>query len=199
MNRNASDAALLQGITATFYDGGMSRDEARSAVIDVVLRRIGCQRVSLWKFEGADGALSLLCFASKRAGGPLDTSEQWLEQAEYRAYFNHLIERGTFVADDAMSDPALQPMRDTYLGVNHVLSLLDAAFTLNGRAYGMICCEETARRRSWRPVESAALRAIVNKLALLMSGADDPVLWATPSLPLRTLAHKAQPPGLPHG
>ena len=52
-----------------------------------------------------------------------------------------------------MNDPALQAMREPYLVPNNVRSLLDAAFMLNGRAYGMVCCEETvaaarlARRR----------------------------------------------------
>jgi len=188
MNREADDAARLQDITATFYGGGMSRDEARSAVIDVVRDRLGCQRVSLWKFEGTPGSLSLLCFASKGDGGELDTSERRLHETQYRDYFNALIERGVFVAPDAMGEPALRPMREAYLVANRILSMLDAAFTLNGRAYGMICCEETRAPRLWKSTDVAALRAIVNKLALLMSGADDPVLWATPSLPLRTLA-----------
>lgn len=188
MNREAETAARLQDILATLYRGGMSRDDARSAVIDVVRDRIGCPRVSLWKFEGEPEALSLLCFASKTDDGDFDASERRLQRSHYRDYFNALIERGVFVAHDAMREPALQPMHEPYLVTNHVLSMLDAAFTLNGRAYGMICCEETHALRVWKATEVAALRAIVHKLALLMSGADDPVLWATPSLPLRTLA-----------
>jgi hypothetical protein len=198
MNRGADDAARLQDITATLYDEGMSRDEARSAVIDVVTDRLRCTRVSLWKFEGEVGALSLLCFASKVAGGPLDTSERRLDEAEYRAYFNSLIERGVFVTADAMNEPALQALREPYLVANNVLSMLDAVFTLNGRAYGMICCEETKSPRTWRAADVASLRAIVNKLALLMSGAEDPVLWATPSLPLRTLAAPGAIPSPSH-
>ena len=54
--------------------------------------------------------------------------------------------------------------------------MLDAAFMLNGRAYGMVCCEETRRARDWRVGDVSALRAIVTRLALLMSGAPDSVL-----------------------
>ena len=79
-------------------------------------------------------------------------------------------------------------MREPYLVANNVLSLLDAAFMLNGRAYGMVCCEETDAPRDWRAGDVLALRAIVTRLALLMSGASDSVLWATPSLPARSLA-----------
>jgi len=161
--------------------------------MDVVLTRIGCQRVSMWKFEGEPGHLSLLCFAAKTADGELDFSEKRLVQSEYRDYFNALIERGTYVASDALAAPALQPMRANYLVPNNVLSLLDAAFMLNGRAYGMVCCEETQTRRDWRVGDVSALRAIVTRLALIMSGAPESVLWTTPSLPLQSLTDRAPP------
>jgi GAF domain-containing protein len=187
------DAARLQEITGLFYAGRISRDEARSSVIDVVQARIGCARVSLWKFEAHEGELSLLCFASKVAGGALDTSERRLAQSEYRDYFNALIERGVFVSGDAMNDPALQPMREHYLVANHVTSLLDAAFTLNGRTYGMICCEETESARAWRAGDVMGLRAIVTRLALLMSSAAESRLWQTPSRPLQAIATEPPP------
>jgi GAF domain-containing protein len=180
-------AERLQEILSVFYAGRASRDETRSAVIDVVLDRLQCARVSMWKFAGEGDDLSLVCFASKSAGGAIDTCEKHLRRSEYRDYFNALIERGTYISDDAITDPALQPMRDSYLVPNHVLSMLDAAFLLNGRAYGMVCCEETERTRQWRASDVAALRAIVTKLALLMSGAAESILWLTPSMPLHEL------------
>ena len=141
----------------------------------------------MWKFDGSEGDLSLLRFASKAAGGELDVTERRLAQAEYRDYFNALIERGVFISADAMSDPALRALRESYLLAHHVTALLDAAFMLNGRAYGMVCCEETASTRAWAASDVAALRAIVTRLALLMSAAPESVLWSTPSRPLRTI------------
>ena len=91
-----------------------------------------------------------------------------------------------------MNDPALQSMRESYLIANNVTALLDAAFMLNGRAYGMVCCEETKATRAWSAGDVFALRAIVTRLALLMSGAPESVLWNTPSRPLQTIA--AAPP-----
>jgi len=187
MVRELDDGPRLQQIASVFFAGSMSRDEARAAVMDVVFERIGCSRVSFWKFERTEGELSLLCFASRTVGGPLETDARRLCESEYRDYFNALIERGTYVSADAMADPALQPMRGSYLLANNVLSMLDAAFLLNGRAYGMVCCEETRSLREWSASDVGALRAIVTRLAILLSGADDPVLWATPSLPLHRL------------
>ncbi len=181
------DATRLQEIAAAFYGAALDRDTARSRVIDVVLARIGCSRVSLWKFDDQGPKLRLLCFASKERGGELDTRERFLDAEEFIPYFNELIEGGTLAADDAMTEPALAPMREDYLVANHVLSMLDGAFLLNGRAYGMVCCEETSQRRAWRTVDIAAIRSIVSRLAALMTSYADPALRAAPSLPLHTL------------
>jgi hypothetical protein len=86
-----------------------------------------------------------------------------------------------------MADPNLQPMRDNYLVPNDVRSMLDVAFMVNGRAHGMVCCEQTRAIRAWRRVEIARLRAIVAKLAILMTRAHDEVLWASPSLPMKPI------------
>ena len=85
-----------------------------------------------------------------------------------------------------MNDPALQPMRENYLVANNVVSMLDAAFVLNNRTYGMVCCEEP-HQREWKASDVVSLRAIVNKIALLMWNAPDTVLLRTPSLPLRVM------------
>ena len=176
--------AQLQDTASAIYGGKMDRDDARSAVIDAIFERLGCSRVSLWRFDSAPHDLSLLCFASKAAGGELVTTESHLLAAEYRDYFDCLVRTGTFVSVDAMADRCLMPMRESYLLANGIRSILDAAFMVNGRAYGMVCCEQTDTIRRWRPDETAALRAIVGKLALLMASAKDAVLWGAPSLPM---------------
>jgi len=183
----AAELLQLQEICAAFYSGKSTRDQARSAVIDVIFGRLHCSRVSLWRFDGDGDALSLLCFASKVAGGTLDTTTSRLQECEYRDYFDGLVVTGMYVSVDAMADPALQPMRDNYLAALNVRSLLDAAFMVNGRAYGMVCCEQTDAVRPWRPDEIAALRTLVAKLALLMAGAADLALWSSPSLPMAPL------------
>lgn len=187
MKHPSPEFARLQDLSADFYAGKTSRDDFRSGVIDVIMGRLQCSRVSLWRFDGYPGALTLLCVASKVAGGALVTTERRLLESEYHDYFDALVTTGTYVSGDAMNDPNLQPMREHYLLANRVRSMLDAAITLNGRAYGTVCCEQTDAIRRWQVDEIADLRAIVAKFALLMASADDPVLWDAPSLPLSML------------
>ena len=195
MTPQAEDSARLQELLGELYAERAARVETQSAVLDVVLARLRCARVSMWKFDHVGEELTLLCFASKTADGVFDTSDRRLHRPEYFDYFNSLVDASTYTSVDAMNDPVLQPMRENYLVANNVVSMLDAAFVLNNRTYGMVCCEEPARRE-WTPADTVALRAIVNKIALLMWNAPDSVLLATPSLPLRILLH--QEPSVPH-
>ena len=186
------DAARLQVIVGDHADGRIPCHDARAAVAQVVLDRIDADRVSFWRFvqpEGrADHSLELHCFAARWRGKPLDACHDRLVLDEYRDYWNALIERGTIVSPDAMHDPVLAPMREPYLQKHDVRSLLDATFALNGRAYGMICCEVMGRRVAWRPADVQALRAIATKLAVLLAGSDDVSnLWSNPSLPLKQI------------
>jgi len=186
MTPQAEDSARLQELLGEMYAERAARVETQSAVLDVVLARLRCARVSMLKFDRVGGELTLLCFASKTADGVFDTSERRLRRPEFIAYFNSLVDAGTYVSVDAMNDPALQPMRENYLVANNVVSMLDAAFVLNNQTYGMVCCEEP-HRRDWKAGDLVSLRAIVNKIALLMWNAPDEVLLKTPSLPLRML------------
>ena len=189
MTPQAEDSARLQDLLGELYAERAARAETQSAVVDVVLARLRCARVSMWKFDRVGDELTLLCFASKTADGVFDTSERRLRRAEYIDYFNSLVDSAAYASVDAMNDPALQPMRESYLVANNVVSMLDAAFVLNNRTYGMVCCEEP-QRRDWTTGDTVSLRAIVNKIALLMWNAPDTILLRTPSLPLRVVVHE---------
>ncbi len=190
----AEDSARLQKLFGDLYADRLPRVEAQSGVFDVVLDRMRCARVSMWKFDRSDDELTLLCFGSKTPRGAYDTTpDRRLRRDEYLHYFNGLVDSGIYMSVDAMNDPALQPMRSSYLIPCNVVSMVAAAFVLNNRTYGMVCCEEPYRRE-WQLADVMALRAIVNKIALLMWNAPDPVLLNTPSLPLRAMATEATPP-----
>ncbi len=98
--------------------------------------------------------MRLLCIGSKVVGRGLVTTESHFREAEYAAYLDGLVNTGVYVSAGAMRDPALRPMRAIYLGPNNVLSMLDAAFMVNGRAFGMVCCEQNDAIRQWRPGET---------------------------------------------
>ena len=190
----AEDSARLQKLFGDLYAQRMPRPEMQSAVFDVILERLRCARVSMWKFEGSGDELALICFASKNSAGDFRfENERQLQPDEFIHYFNGLVDSGIYMSADALNDPALQAMREHYLIPHNVCSMLDAAFVLNNRTYGMVCCEEPYRRE-WQLADVMALRAIVNKIALLMWNSPDGKLASSPSLPLRAILSEPEPP-----
>ena len=190
----AEDSARLQKLFGDLYAQRMPRPEMQSAVFDVILERLRCARVSMWKFEGSGDELALICFASKNSAGDFRfENEGQLQPDEFIHYFNGLVDSGIYMSADALNDPALQAMREHYLIPHNVCSMLDAAFVLNNRTYGMVCCEEPYRRE-WQLADVMALRAIVNKIALLMWNSPDGKLASSPSLPLRAMRSEPEEP-----
>ena len=191
----AEDSARLQKLFGDLYAERMPRAEMRSAVFEVILQRLRCARVSMWKFEGSGDELALVCFASKTAGGEFRFENQGrLQRDEFIHFFNGLVDSGIYMSFDALNDPALQPLRRHYLIPNNVVSMLDAAVIVNNRTYGMVCCEEPYRRE-WQVGDATAMRAIINKISLLMWNAPDAKLLNSPSLPLRAMrAEPEEPP-----
>jgi GAF domain-containing protein len=184
--RRGADARL-QDITSAYYAGKTSHDEARAAVADEILAMLRCPRVTFWRFDGQAGALELLCFAVKRRGEPFDTSERRLSEAQFGPYFDALVQHGFYCSEDAQNDPNLASLRESYLRPNGIRATLDAAFLVNGRAYGMVCCEETDGPRAWLGADVASLRRAVARLATLLASARDEELGRRPSLPMRPI------------
>ena len=151
MTPQEQDTGQVQELLGAFYAGRIDRTAVRASVMDVILARLGCQRVSMWKFEGSAGRLNLLCFASKAVGGELDSRERRLLQSEYRDYFNALIERGTYVASDAMNDPQLAAMREPWLVPNNVRSLLDAGSCSTAAPTARSAASRPTRRATGAP------------------------------------------------
>lgn len=188
MRNHAVDSLHLQTISTQFVAGEITRDQARSAVIDRLLMRLQCSRVSLWRFDGAPAHLTMLCFAAKAVGGELVTDEERLDLPDYRHYFDALINRGAYVSNDTANDPNLQGMRAKYLERHNIMAMLDAPFLVNGRIYGMACCEQVHSLRVWRADELSEVRAILAKVTMLMASNNDSALMRSPSLPMTPLS-----------
>jgi len=73
------------------------------------------------------------------------------------------------VSNDAMSDPRLLAMRGVYLKGNNISALLDIPVTINGRAYGIVCCEQVGAPYRWLPAQVLAARQSVTRAGPLLA------------------------------
>jgi hypothetical protein len=174
-----TEFAILQELASGYGAGHVSLWGAAAAALQALMDRVQCSRVSLWAFDLDGGRRALQCFASKRNGEALKTDSTILFEDQYRDYFAALVETGVFVANDARIEPSLIAMRGVFLERHRIGALMDVAVTINGRAYGIVCCEQIPGPRQWRPEDIASARSAVSRAALLLA--------ADPSIDLETI------------
>lgn len=187
MATQPTDLAPLQAIASAFSAGQISLWEATGEVLQALMDRLQCSRVSLWGFELEGGQRVLRCVAFKLAHQGLTCDATLLREDQYRDYFSALIRTGVFVADDMRNEPALAAMRTPFLDAHQIGALLDVAVTINGRAYGIVCCEQIPGPRHWLPDDIAAARAAVSRAALLIASEPSVTFEAIVSVALEPL------------
>ena len=164
-----ADHATLQALASAYSAGQTTMWEAAAAALQALMDRVHCSRVSLWRFDLDAGTRALRCVVVKRSGEALLRDHTRLAESQYRDYFAALIQTGVFVCNDASVEPSLAAMRGPYLAEHHIGALLDIAVMVNGRAYGIVCCEQIPGPRRWQPEDVAAARAAVSRATLLIA------------------------------
>jgi GAF domain-containing protein len=150
--------AELKHLGAAFADAAIDRERYRRELAALLQRRFACSRVGLWRIFGGSGERVMRCLARHDAGTGYSPGGEAIHEHDYRAYFSRLVSDGVYVAEDTWSDPVLAPMCEPYLVPSNVRSLMDAAFTLNGQTFGVVCCEQIGEQRQWTPAEVRLLK-----------------------------------------
>lgn len=180
----AFNRTTLQSIASAFGAGQTSAAQTIAEAIEALMQAVECARVSLWRFERIGHARGLRCFGAKRAGEPLAEDGMLLVEDEYREYYAALVERSTFVSNDAMRDTRLIAMRGSYLQKHDISALLDVAVTINGRAYGIVCCEQMGTPHAWSPRQVRVAREAVTYAGMLFARESSIRLDLHESLPI---------------
>lgn len=150
-------------------DGRLKRQAYRLEVVALLRRRFACSRASLWRFANRSGALRLVCRASVGDDGTLQGAE--LAHERCAAYFARITARGVFACEDTWAEPALAPLRPVYLDFHGVRALMDAGFDVNGRLYGVLCCEQLGGPRVWAQADRLELLRIARLVSLQVARA----------------------------
>ena len=159
----------LRAVAVAYATGAQSFQASIRAALDALMDEVQCERVSLWKFQVVQGTRVLRCLLHQHVGSaPVENSEL-LDEAQYRDYFTALVKEGIYVSNDAASDDRLRKMRADYLDRHRITALLDIPLAINGRAYGIVCCEQLNGPHPWSPAERSAARQTVARAGLLLA------------------------------
>ncbi|MED5617670.1 GAF domain-containing protein [Ideonella sp. BN130291] len=158
--------AALKHLGASLAAGVIDRQRYRRDLAELLQQQFGCSRVGLWQIFGERGGRVMRCLARHDEGEGASDGGEEIREDDYRDYFAVLVSQGVYVAPDAWNDPVLAPMRDSYLVPANTRSMMDAAFTLNGRTFGVVCCEQTGRLRDWSTAEVTQLKRAAAMITL---------------------------------
>lgn len=139
----------LRQLGLALADGQLKRQAYHLAVLGLLRQRLACSRVSLWRFDGSAPALRLICRASLSEAGEDELLGQTLEQGQFQLYFAQLAREGVFACADTAQEPTLAALQAVYLQPQGVRALMDVSFAVNGRLYGVLCCEQQGVARAW--------------------------------------------------
>jgi GAF domain-containing protein len=148
----------IEHIAAQALVGALDRSAAQQAGLVAIQQHFQCSRVSMWVFHGEPGVGVMRCTGSYAESGEHLPGGTDFRQDQYRAYFQEIFSAGAYVCHNTALDPRLDGMRETYLRPLRVTALLDAVFAYNGRAQGLLCCEQVGAPRRWTNSELADLK-----------------------------------------
>lgn len=164
--RDAMLEAALKHLGASLASGVLDLSQYRRELAALLQAEFACARVGLWQILGEEGQRVMRCLAKhEQDTGFSDGGEQIFEH-EYQAYMSHLVRAGVYASSDTWSDPVLAGMREVYFVPANTRSIMDAAFTLNGRTFGVLCCEQTGALREWSTTEVTRLKRAANLITL---------------------------------
>lgn len=150
--------ASLKFLGAQLAGGDIDRARYRHDLAALLRRAVGCSRVGLWQIEGEAGRRVMRCLARHDEHQGAEAAGDEIHEHQYAAYFERLVQQGVYVANDTATDPVLAAMREPYLTPHDVRAMMDAAFTLNGQTFGVVCCEQIGRARTWTTAEVTQLK-----------------------------------------
>lgn len=158
--------AEVRQLGAGLLGGDLSLLQFRTDLCKLLQQGFECSRASLWRFTGEAGELKLRCVGVYCEARGFEESRAELHEHEYGTYFAELLKRGVYSSSDVMADANLHELVASYFEPAGVRSLLDAAFQVNGRAFGVLCLEQIGKLREWTTAEQALVRQIASLISL---------------------------------
>ena len=158
---------LLAHHGAQLDAGTMTLQGAASSMSRYVQGQMACSRVSVWMIDGEPGRREMRRLAGYDGvtGTPL-TEPVVLHEKEFAAYFDALTQKGVYVCPDALADPNLAAMRESYLLPHHIGASLDATIGANGTTWAVYCCSQQGSTRDWTPQEVRLLRRFTDAISV---------------------------------
>ena len=126
------------------------RSEFLSLVTEQIAKAMGVARASVWLFDAGHTSITCAhCYSENAAASARGACDTKLLRRDHEAYFRAVELRIPVRAEDAHTHPDTKTFSDDYLTPLGIRSTLDLPLALGDEVYGVLCCEQTGRKRAW--------------------------------------------------
>lgn len=164
LERSRRFNAGLEALGKAHIEEGWDRTTLCEETARRLTALLGCDRVSIWRFEDCDAALSCVTLFDAHLG----THERGarLERSLNPAYFEAIETGSTVCVTDALTDPATRAFGPSYLEPLGIGALIDAPILTGRGVHGVVCCEHRGGVRRWNPEEVSLVSAAAQYVAV---------------------------------
>ncbi len=144
--KNAAENLLRSAVI-----GEGSLVEALAEICRIAANALNLTRVNIWEFGNEQNAITSLVNFDNRT--PTLLENVTLYRYQIPNYFR-LIETEEIIAtSDALNNSNTAELKESYLLVNRIQSLIDIPIRISGKMFGLVCFEDTNQQREWNSGE----------------------------------------------
>lgn len=122
-------------------------EEALAEICRIAAVSLNVTRVNIWEFGNEQAAITSLINFDARVTELL--SNVTLYRYQIPNYFRLIETEEIIPTRDALNDSNTAELKDGYLAVNGIQSLIDVPIRISGRMFGLVCFEDTNEKREW--------------------------------------------------
>jgi GAF domain-containing protein len=148
INAIAAQKAAAENLLKSAVIGTGSLEDALHEICRIASHALSVTRVNIWEFAPEYVSITSLINYDRRSHTLLPNAT--LYRYQLPKYFN-LFE--TEEIKDALNDSNTAELRDNYIVVNGICSLIDVPVRISGKMVGLICFEDTESAREWSASE----------------------------------------------
>ena len=131
---------------------------------EIATDALNAHRVGVWLYN--DDKARIVCQDRFDRDTTTHSSGEELRARDYPRYFAALLTGRLLDVDDAIEDERTSEFANTYLKKHGILSMMDAAISINGEVVGVLCIENRLQRRHWTVDEKNFARAVADIVSL---------------------------------
>lgn len=153
---------LLDLSKSNYLISGAYEQFVNQAVL-TISNELNVSRVSFWLYDDENELIkNELLYDSN---SDRFSSQEVLEKKDYPNYFNAFQNELCIIANDATQDERTREFKAGYLDRHSIKSMMDVQVSVQGGLFGVICLEQTCRKRVWKKDEELFVSAIASYIS----------------------------------